>query len=254
MSFLLATAIAVTVFLTSILSGIFGMAGGMIVMGLLAWSLPVPQAMMFHAVTQFFGNLSRLYFLRVHLNTKAYFYFVMGLTLVFFLFIMITFVPDKMVIFLLMGLSPMIRFVLPKRIVLDSRKASHVFICGALTSAFQMTSGVIGPLVDIFFQDPRIPRQENVANKALFQMTAHLYKFIYFSMIITPLDETMKGVSLLFCFVLIVLSVAGTFAGAEILNRMKDKHFYMGSWIMLLGISAVYLFKGGMMAIERYFY
>lgn len=252
MGFTLAIAISLTVFLTSILSGIFGMAGGMIVMGLLVWTLPVPQAMMFHAITQFFGNLSRLFFLRHHLNTRVFGYYFLGLTIVFGIFVMITFVPDKMIIFLLMGLSPFVRFALPKNIQLDSRRPLHVFICGALVSGFQMTSGVIGPLVDVFFQGQVMSRQENVANKALFQMTAHVFKFVYFSMIITPIAESFAGVSPGFCAALMVLSVVGTYVGSRILERMHDRHFYIGSNIMLLCISVAYITKAAVIFVERY--
>ena len=41
---------------TSFLSGIFGMAGGMILVGILLVLLPVPDAMMLHGVTQMASN------------------------------------------------------------------------------------------------------------------------------------------------------------------------------------------------------
>jgi uncharacterized protein len=41
---------------TAFLSGIFGMAGGMILIGVLLALLPVPEAMMLHGVTQMASN------------------------------------------------------------------------------------------------------------------------------------------------------------------------------------------------------
>ena len=41
---------------TSLLSGIFGMAGGMILIGVLLAIMPVPEAMMLHGVTQMASN------------------------------------------------------------------------------------------------------------------------------------------------------------------------------------------------------
>src|SRR6266581_2872305 len=41
---------------TSFLSGIFGMAGGMILVGILLAIMPVPEAMMLHGVTQMASN------------------------------------------------------------------------------------------------------------------------------------------------------------------------------------------------------
>ena len=45
--------IVIAAFLTSILSGVFGMAGGLIFMGLLAWLLPAAVALALHGVIQF---------------------------------------------------------------------------------------------------------------------------------------------------------------------------------------------------------
>ena len=41
---------------TSVISGIFGMAGGLILMLILAQMFTVPAAMVLHGVTQFFSN------------------------------------------------------------------------------------------------------------------------------------------------------------------------------------------------------
>ena len=49
-------AVVIAVLSTSFLSGIFGMLGGLILMGLLLLVLPVPAAMSLHAVTQMTSN------------------------------------------------------------------------------------------------------------------------------------------------------------------------------------------------------
>ena len=51
--------IAVVVLITSFISGILGMAGGMILMGVLLALLPLPAAMVLHAVTQMASNAWR---------------------------------------------------------------------------------------------------------------------------------------------------------------------------------------------------
>ena len=52
----LAAGFAAAVLFTSFLSGIFGMAGGMILMGLLLAMLPVATAMLLHGITQLASN------------------------------------------------------------------------------------------------------------------------------------------------------------------------------------------------------
>ena len=51
--------LAIGVLVTSIISGILGMGGGMILMGLYGLLLTVPVAMVLHGVTQFAANGSR---------------------------------------------------------------------------------------------------------------------------------------------------------------------------------------------------
>ena len=56
MSPLLISVLCLAMIGTSLLSGIFGMAGGMILIGVLLVLLPVPEAMMLHGVTQLASN------------------------------------------------------------------------------------------------------------------------------------------------------------------------------------------------------
>ena len=53
---LLMLVITLSMFMTAFLSGIFGMAGGMILIGILLAVLPLPAAMALHAVTQMASN------------------------------------------------------------------------------------------------------------------------------------------------------------------------------------------------------
>ena len=56
MSPLLISVLCLAMVGTSFLSGIFGMAGGMILIGILLAIMPVPEAMMLHGVTQMASN------------------------------------------------------------------------------------------------------------------------------------------------------------------------------------------------------
>src|SRR5437762_12093916 len=54
--FLFYSILAVSALVTSFISGILGMAGGMILMGVLLALMPVPAAMMLHGITQLASN------------------------------------------------------------------------------------------------------------------------------------------------------------------------------------------------------
>ncbi|MBI3707351.1 MAG: sulfite exporter TauE/SafE family protein, partial [Proteobacteria bacterium] len=56
MSPMIALALCLVMIGTSFLSGIFGMAGGMILIGVLLALLPLPEAMVLHGVTQMASN------------------------------------------------------------------------------------------------------------------------------------------------------------------------------------------------------
>ena len=56
MSAILIASLALVMVATAFLSGIFGMAGGLVLIGVLLALLPVPEAMALHAVTQMASN------------------------------------------------------------------------------------------------------------------------------------------------------------------------------------------------------
>ena len=56
--------LAFSTLVTSFISGILGMAGGMILMGVLLALLPLPAAMMLHGISQFASNGGRAFMLR----------------------------------------------------------------------------------------------------------------------------------------------------------------------------------------------
>src|ERR1041384_2164387 len=56
MSIILTAVVCLTMVATAFLSGIFGMAGGLILIGVLLVIMPVPDAMMLHGVTQMASN------------------------------------------------------------------------------------------------------------------------------------------------------------------------------------------------------
>ena len=64
--------IVATVFVTSLISGVIGMAGGMILMAVLVSLLSVPAAMVVHGAVQATANGSRAYFLRQHIAGLCY--------------------------------------------------------------------------------------------------------------------------------------------------------------------------------------
>ncbi len=112
-SALLMLALVATMVGTSFLSGIFGMAGGLILMGVLLALVSVPEAMALHAVTQMASNGWRGLLWWQHVRWRAAAGFLFGCALAFGLWTFWRYVPSKPVAFLLLGVTPfLVRVVL----------------------------------------------------------------------------------------------------------------------------------------------
>src|SRR5436190_6628008 len=64
--------LAVSAVVTSFVSGILGMAGGMILMGILLALLPLPAAMMLHGITQLASNAWRALLWRTEVDWRVF--------------------------------------------------------------------------------------------------------------------------------------------------------------------------------------
>src|SRR5215475_15753364 len=62
-----AAALAASVLSTAFISGVFGMAGGMILMSLLLTFMPLAPAMVLHGLTQIAANIARAWSWRQHI-------------------------------------------------------------------------------------------------------------------------------------------------------------------------------------------
>lgn len=243
MSLPLTLFILFSVLTTSILSGILGMAGGMVLMGMLVWVLPVQQAMMLHATSQFFANGSRAFIHRAHLHTKSIKYYLMGLTASLAVFCIVTFLPSKVTVFTLLGIGPFLPLVLERFIKFDFTRPRQAFVCGAIVTCFQLTGGVSGPMLDIFFQKIAMTRHEVVSTKAFTQAISHTVKFIYFGFIVPKATDIDFSLPYWMYIAVIPVAVLGSHLARHVLNRLTDVQFYKATQVMLWGIGAIYLAK-----------
>lgn len=235
--------IVATVFFTSILSGVLGMAGGMVLMGVLAWVLTVQQAMILHAIAQFFANGSRAFIHRKHIFKGTLPHYFCGLGVIVLLFAFVRMIPDKLVVFLLLGAVPFISFVLPKKLQLDFTQGPQAFICGAGVTVLQLSGGVSGPMLDIFFQTRKLTRHQTVATKAFTQSVSHVTKFIYFGFVVSSFSTAVAGLPLWLCLGVIPVAMGGTHLSKYILEKLSDRQFFKATQAALFAIGVIYLWK-----------
>src|SRR4051794_8000040 len=147
---LILAALAVVAVVTSFISGIFGMAGGMMLIGFLLLMLPVPVAMVFHGVIQIAANGWRAWLWRRHIRWRIVLEFGVGSVAALLVFSFFSFVPDKALVLVMVGLTPLIALSVPARIAPDVERGGHAFLAGAIGGAMQLVAGITGPLLDIF--------------------------------------------------------------------------------------------------------
>ena len=214
--------LAVSSLVTSFISGILGMAGGMILMGILLALLPVPAAMMLHGVIQMASNGWRAWLWRGEIDWKVFRGFAYGALLALAIFGVLQLALSRPVVYIILGLTPFISYVLPPKLKLNVDRPWHPFICGISCTGLQLLAGVAGPLLDVFFLQSQMTRHRVVATKASTQTMSHLLKILYFGFL---LGTSQGRVEWWMAIVTIVIAMAGTTASRGVLERMTDVNF-----------------------------
>lgn len=224
---------------TALLSGLFGMAGGMILMGVFTALLPVPAAMVLHGATQLVANVSRAYLLRAHIYWRGFACYIAGASLAFLLMRTVHSTPSSLVVFSGLGLTPFLAALLPSA-WLDFQRPISAALTGFQVGAVQLIAGAAGPLLDIAFVDTRLDRNQVVATKAATQVFANSLKLAYFLEAIQSQTFSLQLVA-----ALLVATLAGTRLGTWLLARMSDAAFKRYSRRIIYAIGLAYLCKAG---------
>lgn len=232
-------AFAVLVVFTSFLAGVFGVAGGMILMGGLLLLVPVADAMVLHGITQLTANGWRAAIWVRYIDRSILFRYALGLGTSLAIFLLVSFVPDQRTVFLVLGLTPFIGRFLPVRMVPQVHTRLGAETCGLICTMLQLLSGVSGPMLDIFFARSDMDRRTVVATKAACQIMTHLTKLMYFGVLAT----NAIGISLDPIIILIGISMAilGTTLSRNILERLTDHAFRRYTWWIIMFVGAGYI-------------
>jgi uncharacterized membrane protein YfcA len=91
----IAAALLVAVFFTSTLSGVFGMAGGLVLLGILLTILPVGTAIAVQGAIQIIANGSRAFFSREFIDWKILGIICLGLLVAGIVLFIIRYTPDS---------------------------------------------------------------------------------------------------------------------------------------------------------------
>jgi uncharacterized protein len=240
--------IAITVIATATLSGIFGMAGGIVLMGMFLVILPVGSAMMLHGATQAVSNGYRAILTRDHIVWPIFTFYIGGAVVALAVLSAVSFVPDKALVFISVGAVPFIAAALPSHLSLDITKTGMPVFCGFIITLINLVAGVAGPLLDAFFVKSDLTRHQVVATKAISQTLSHLLKLVYFGILVREAAESANGdlTSLPWWLYVMVIPCAmlGATLGTKVLDRISDTNFRKWSQWIILTLGAICMARG----------
>jgi uncharacterized membrane protein YfcA len=230
---------------TSFLSGIFGMAGGLILIGILLALLPLPEAMMLHGVTQLASNGWRALLWWRHIRWRSVAAYIGGCLIALLVWSLWRYVPGKALALLLLGVTPFMVRLAPARLQADPESPVQGVFYGIACMSLILLTGVAGPLIDSFFLGGRLDRREIVATKAACQVFGHLAKLVYFGGII----EQAATVDPLVAILAVLSCMVGTLLAARVLETMTDTQFRRWANGIITAIAGYYVVHGALLLV-----
>ena len=237
MTALLAASLSALMILTALLSGVFGMAGGLILIGVLLVVMPLPQAMVLHAVTQMASNGWRAFLWWRHIEWKIAAASIVGSLLSVGLWSLWLYVPDRAVALLLLGISPFIVRAIPDSVLPRTLGPGQMLGGSAICMMLMLVAGVTGPLLDTLFLRTTLERKQIIATKAACQLFSHSLKLVYFGALI----DQAGSVEPWFLAIAVASSMIGTSLGKLLLEKLSDKQFRVWSNRIITTIATYYV-------------
>jgi uncharacterized membrane protein YfcA len=244
---LMMAALGLLMVATAFLSGLFGMAGGLILIGVLLALMPLPTAMVLHAITQMASNGWRAFLWRRHIRWRPVAVYLIGCAVALGVWSITRYVPDKPIALLLLGVTPFMARLMPSDLKPNPDSIWQGTLYGSICMGLMLMTGVSGPLLDTFFLGGKFDRRAIVATKATCQVASHFTKLIYFGGIIdqaATLDPVLAAVA-------IGASMTGTSLARRILEAMTDLQFRTWATRLITTVASYYILYGSWLLLAR---
>ncbi|MBO6556537.1 MAG: sulfite exporter TauE/SafE family protein [Pseudomonadales bacterium] len=233
--------IAAATLITSLISGVLSMAGGMILMVVFGFFLSVPVAMVLHGVAQAFSNGSRVWIYRRHIRWRVLGFYAIGALAMTAVFAVFTFVPSIGLVFMLIGTFPFLALAIPKSIHLDMEKGPVAVLSGVLVTVAQLLAGASGPVLDIFYVQSEMTKEQILGTKAVTQTLGHVLKLIYYGSVMAVASTQLP---LWVVPAVVAAAILGNYLGSLIVARMTDNQFKQIGRYVVMVIGVICIGKG----------
>jgi len=222
---------------TSLIAGVVGMGGGLMLIAILPSFLPIQALIPIHGFTQMFSNVSRAYFGYKHIQfevvPKFLFGSIIGVVIIALILDMISieYIPLFIGSYILLSLWS-------KKFNEKIKKYENYYLIGFLQSGLSVIVGATGPLTTTLLLKEYQDKDKVVATAALLMSITHSMKvlvFIYFGF---KFSEYIDIVT-----VMVVGVIIGSYLGTKIRDKVDGKRLVFAIKI-LLSILAVKLIVG----------
>lgn len=233
-------------FFTSALTAAFGIGGGVALLALMTYAMPVAALVPVHGAVQLSSNAGRVWVLRTFLDWRAILPFVAGSAvgaLAGAQFVVQ--LPEALLQTILAVFIIAVTWIsLPALPAARKRLFSAVFAGGGAVNGFAtMFVGATGPLTALFFEKVFADRRAYSANHAAAMVAQHGFKIVAFALAGFAFFDWLGLI-----VAMSVLGYAGTVVGAAFLARLPEDRFRR--WFrIVLTVLALDLLRRGLSAL-----
>lgn len=211
--------LALVTFFTSAIAAIVGLGGGMMLIAVLPFFLPLNATIPIHGLTQMTSNVSRAVFAYKDIQYETIPKFLIGSLLGVGLFASIISVISLEYVPLFIG-TYILLSLWSKKFNNKIKKFENYYILGFLQSGLSVVVGATGPLTLTLLYKDYIDKNKVVATSAALMSISHLLKilvFIYFGFVFFDYIE--------FIIIMIIAAILGSYVGTKLRNKIDGKRF-----------------------------